>query len=320
MNKRIFISGLLFIAVFSTTIGFADNYWQRLATNLAMYAALAWSWNLIGGYAGYPSFGTAAFFGLGAYSLGVLQSFGFSFTLALACTGLIAAAFGALLGSAILRLRGHYFAIASLVIADVLREITNVWTDVTGGGMGLNLPILKIGEFALNSRFYLIVMTLVALLGFAVSWWVKTSRLGVALGCIEQNEDAAQTIGINTSKYKTQAFILSGLVAGLAGGVYASWVTYIDPTDVYDVSLSVKPIVMALMGGVGTLYGPLLGAGVYLFFEEVFWSHVMEFHEGLLGILIVLLVLYLPGGVSDLRKYSLPRIFANWTGHIRRPA
>ncbi|HUH39695.1 MAG TPA: branched-chain amino acid ABC transporter permease [Castellaniella sp.] len=305
LGRQAGLMTLLMLACLSTLLLTADNYVLRLATTVAMYATLTWSWNLIGGYAGYPSFATAAFFGLGAYAAGSLQAAGVPFALAWPLAALLAAIFAGLMGLAILHLRGHYFAIASLVIADVLREVTNVWTDVTGGGMGLSLPLLDVGGVDEQSQFYFLAMLLTALMAFAISWWVMRSRLGVALSCIEQNEDAAQVIGIDTRASKVKAFILSGLVAGAAGAVYASWVTYIDPTDVYDVSISVKPIVMALIGGVGTLMGPLIGALVFLGLEELFWRNVLEFHAGLLGMLVVALVLFLPGGVREARWFNV---------------
>ncbi|HUH61197.1 MAG TPA: branched-chain amino acid ABC transporter permease [Candidimonas sp.] len=295
----------------------ADNYVLRLATTVGMYAALAWAWNLIGGYAGYPSFATAAFFGLGAYAAGILQTV-LPFALAWPLAGLVVAIFAGLLGGAILHLRGHYFAIASLVIADVLREVTNTWTDLTGGGMGLNLSLLDLGGVDGQSRFYFLAMLAMAALALLISWLVSRSRLGVALQCIEQNEDAAQVIGIDTRACKIAVFMLSGLLAGATGAVYASWVTYIDPTDVYDISLSVKPIVMALIGGVGTLMGPLIGALVFLGLEELFWRNVLEFHAGLLGLLVVVLVIFLPGGVRDLRQYSVWRAVSSLRAATRR--
>jgi len=307
MSGRVVI-GLLAAAAAALALGLAaDNYVLRLATTVGMYAALTWSWNLIGGYAGYPSFATAAFFGLGAYAAGVLQTSGLPFGLAWPLAGLTVAVFAGLLGGAILHLRGHYFAIASLVVADVLREVTNVWTGVTGGGMGLSLPLLSLGGVNGQARFYFTAMLMMAALGLGISWLVERSRLGVALRCIEQNEDAAQVIGVDTRACKVAVFMLSGMLAGATGAVYASWVTYIDPTDVYDVLLSVKPIVMALIGGVGTLMGPLVGAVVFLGLEELFWRNVLEFHAGLLGLLVVALVLFLPGGLRDMGRYGLLR-------------
>jgi len=203
-----------------------------------------------------------------------------------------------------LHLRGHYFAIGSLVVADVLREVTNTWVSFTGGGMGLNVPLVG-GAAAAQARFFLISMAILAVAATLTAIWLSRSRLGVALQCIEQNEDAAQVIGVDTRRAKVAAFAISSLFIGIAGAIYASWTTYIDPSDVYDVSLSVKPIIMALLGGVGSLAGPVIGAFVFLGLEELIWRNSLEFHAGILGLLVVALVLFLPGGLRDLKGRSV---------------
>ena len=277
-----------------------DAYWLRLGTTMLMYGVLAMSWNFIGGMAGYPSFASAAFFGLGAYTGAVAQKYGLPMLLAWGTAGLVAILFAAALGFALLRLRGHYFAIASLVVAEVLREMVNSATDLTGGGMGLNLPIPKMASVVGQAQFFYYGMLGVAVLVFATSWWVKNSRLGFGLRCIHQNESAADMLGVNTTGYKVGAFVLSGAFVGMAGAVYASWVHYIEPPDVFDVLYSVKAIVMVLLGGAGTLFGPLIGAVLFLSLEELVWRNYLSVHTGVLGLLIVLLVLFLPKGVLAL--------------------
>jgi branched-chain amino acid transport system permease protein len=251
------VSRLLLIAAAVLLVAlpaFGDNYILRVATTMLMYSALALGWNFIGGFAGYPSFATAAFFGLGAYAGGVLQSKGAPMLAAWLSAGVIVALFAALLGRAILHLRGHYFAIASLVVAEVLREITNSATDLTGGGMGLNLPVLSM-DVTNQTRLFYYAMLVVAAAALATTAFVDRHRLGFGLRCIQQNEDAAIVLGVNVRRYKVLAFVLSAVFPGLCGGIYASWVNYIDPIDVYDVLLSVKPIVMVLLGGAGTILG-----------------------------------------------------------------
>lgn len=276
-----------------------DNYLLRLGTMGAMYAVLALSWNVIGGFAGYPSFATAAFFGLGAYSGALMQSAGLPMALAWAAACLVAAVFAGLLGLAILHLKGHYFAIASLVVAEVLLEITTSWTSFTGGGMGLNLPILRISIDA-QARLFFWSMLVLAALALAMNWIVANHRLGFGLRCIRQNEDASGMVGIDTTLYKVVAFMLSALFVGGAGALYASWVFYIEPPDVFAVLTSVKPIVMALLGGAGTVLGPLLGAVIFLVLEEAVWRNLLQIHAAALGLLIVVLIFFLPGGVLGL--------------------
>lgn len=275
---------------------FAGNYALRLATIAAMYVVLGQSWNFIGGLAGYPSFATAAFFGLGAYTSAVLQTKGVPMLLSWGAAGLIAVAFAGVLGGAILHLRGHYFAIASLVVAEVLREIVNTAGDLTGGGMGLNLPVPKSTVTAQAQLFYFAMLGLAGLTA-AAAILVDGSKLGFGLRCIQQNEDAASILGVNAYAYKTAAFGLSAVFVGMAGAVYASWVHYIEPPDVFDILLSVKPLVMVLLGGIGTLLGPALGAVILLAFEELVWRNFLKLHAAVLGLVIVALVLYMPNGI-----------------------
>ncbi len=277
-----------------------DNYALRLVTTVLMYGVLALSWNFIGGFAGYPSFATAAFFGLGAYVGGVLQLHGVPMVAAWLAGGMLAVVFALGLGAAILHLRGHYFAIASLVVADVLREICNVTTALTGGGMGLNVPVFST-DMTVFSRVFYAAMLVVALATLATSLLVARSKLGFGLRCIQQNEDAAAILGVDTVRYKIAAFVLSGVFVGVTGAIYGSWVNYIDPSDAFDVLIGVKPIIMVLLGGLGTVSGPLVGAVIFLLFEEAVWRNFLTLHEGFLGVIVVLLVLFLPKGLTDWR-------------------
>jgi len=275
------------------------NYLLRLATLMCMYATLAQSWNFIGGLAGYPSFATAAFFGLGAYASGVLQNHGVPMFAAWVLAGVAAMLFAAFIGGAILHLRGHYFAIASLIIAEMLREIVNTTPDLTGGGMGLNLPILRIPVGA-QAQFFFLAMLAVAVVVTASAIIVQKSKFGFGLRCVQQNEDAASILGVNAYAYKTAAFALSAVYVGIAGAIYASWVNYIEAPDVFDILLAVKPLVMALLGGIGTIFGLALGAVVLLTFEEVVWRNFLTIHAAALGVVIILLVLFLPNGLLAL--------------------
>jgi branched-chain amino acid transport system permease protein len=283
-----------------------DNYLLRLATTMCMYVVMAQSWNFIGGLAGYPSFATAAFFGLGAYTSAILQNNGFPIIFGWGSAGLAALLFAAFIGGAILHLRGHYFAIASLVIAEMLREIVNTTPGLTGGGMGLNLPIMRI-PVAAQAQFFFYAMLTLAFLCMASAIVVHHSKLGFGLRCIQQNEDAANILGINTYSYKTAAFSLSAVFVGMAGAIYASWVNYIEPPDVFDVLLAVKPLVMVLLGGLGTIFGPAIGSVLLLSFEEFVWRNFLTLHAEALGLMIVALVLYLPNGILSLLRERLAR-------------
>ena len=300
--KRSALIALVLFAVLAAAPLAGELYWLRLATIMLMYGVLSMSWNFIGGMAGYPSFASAAFFGLGAYVGAVSQKFGVPMLLAWSAAGVAALVFAALLGMALLRLRGHYFAIASLVVTEVLREVVNSATGLTGGGMGLNLPLPPMTTVQAQAIFFFYAMLVLAAVTFAAMLATAYSRLGFGLRCIKQNEDAADMLGVNTTFYKVSAFMLSGVFVSMAGAIYAAWVHYIEPPDVFDVLYSIKPVVMVLLGGAGSIFGPLVGAVLFLSLEELVWRRFLEVHTGVLGLLIVLLVVFLPKGLLSMKR------------------
>jgi branched-chain amino acid transport system permease protein len=267
-----------------------------------MYGVLAWSWNFIGGFAGYPSFATAAFFGFGAYTGALLLTHKYvTFWMSPIAGGVASMAVAAVLGAPILRLRSQYFAVASFAVGAVFQEIAMSWTNLTGGGMGVNLPPLQT-SFVGESQTYYYAMMAVALLSFVTTEFVARGRLGVALRCIRQNEEAANMIGIDATRSKVIAFALSAAFSGAAGAIYASWISYIDPSDVFDILNSIKAPVMVLLGGPGTVLGPIIGSFVYLVFEEIVWRNLLQFHTAMLGAIIVALVLFMPNGILDVLR------------------
>jgi branched-chain amino acid transport system permease protein len=296
------IGSLLILLV--ALIPHGQTYAMRVATQCALLATLSISWNLVGGLTGYPSFATAAFFGLGAYVGSVLQQIGLPWALGLFAAAMAAAMLAGPFGFAILRLRGHYFAIASLMLVAILREITTGWASLTGGGMGLNVPGAA-SDPETTARFALQSMLGLSAVALASSAFVAKSWVGLGLSCIRMNETAAAGAGIDAALLKTVAFTLSSSLAGAAGAIYASWIGYIDPSDVYDVMWSVRPIVAVLIGGLGTILGPVIGTLVYVGLEEVLWRNILTFGTGALGLLIIALLFMLPSGIlpSLLRRY-----------------
>jgi branched-chain amino acid transport system permease protein len=274
----------------------ASNYFVKIATFLAMYAALALSWNFIGGYTGYPSFSTAAFFGLGAYSGALLQNAGLWVGLAWACAAVVTTVFAAVIGFAILRMRGHYFAIGSIALVEALMLVASILADLTGGGEGLNVKIMPGGPNYIG-RVFLYTMLGIMLAAFITTVLVDRGRLGFGLRCIQQNEDAADMVGIDTRRYKTAAFALSAVFCGAIGAAYASWVAYISPSDSFSILLTLKVPVMVLLGGPGTIFGPIVGSAAFVMMEETIWSKYLEYHQAVLGLVIVLLIFFLPGGL-----------------------
>lgn len=299
---------LVGFAVFSLVLAAmplsGNNYFVQQATFVAMYCALALGWNIIGGYAGYPSFSTAAFVGLGSYAGALLQNAGVPMVLAWVLATAIVAAFAAALGLGILRMKGHYFAVGSISIVEVLRLLASSWAGLTGGGEGLNVPILPGGpEFA--GRVFLYAMLVVMLLAFATTVWVDRGRLGFGLRCIQQNEDAADMVGVDVVRCKTAAFTLSAVWCGTVGAISASWVAYIAPADAFSILLTLKVPVMVLLGGPGTVAGPVIGATSFVLIEQTVWSRFLDYNQAALGIVVVLLIFFLPGGV--LRRWKARR-------------
>ena len=286
----------LWIVVLATTPLYGDNSLVRTAIMLSMYSVLAYSWNIIGGFAGYPSFSTAAFFGLGSYAGGLAQVHGIAMPLAWLFATVLVGAVAALIGMIVLRLRGHYFAIASIAIVEVCRLVVSSWGSLTGGGNGLNVPLMSWspGNIAV---FFLAVMLTLLVVVFAITIAVDRSRFGFGLKCIRQNEDAADMVGVDATRYKIAAYVLSALFCGTAGAAYASWVGYIDPTDSFQIVLSVEVPVMAMLGGAGTVLGPAIGAAAFVVLEEIFWANFLDWNRAILGAIIVALIFFLPNGL-----------------------
>ena len=300
------LSAVVVVLLLAAAPGIVSAFMVQFLINLFMMAILAESWNIIGGFTGYASFGNVAFFGIGAYTTGVLLTrVEFPFALALPAAGIVAMLFGALVGLPILRLKGHYFAIATLGVAETMREVVyNL--EFTGKGTGLVMPIVR------NPLIFFYSM--LGILGAVtlVNWWLSASRFGYGLVAIREDEDAAAVMGINTPLYKTIAFALSGFFTGLAGGVYAYWITFIDPEAVFKVIITVQLLIMAVFGGTGTVLGPLLGALVLSAVSEVLATQLVTLAELFNGFIIILVVLFMPKGLMDLirqRGFSL-RYFA----------
>ena len=301
---------LIVVATAVVLFGFgANNYQLQAGTTLAMAVVLCLAWNIVGGYMGYPSFGTAAFFGLGAYAGGIAQTYGLPMGLAWAAAALVGAVFAIVLGAILLRLRGHYFAIGTIAVVEVMREIANNWDALTGGAIGLSLPILA-GSPRFAGIFFYLAMWALALLALLLTVAVARSKFGFGLRCIRQNEDAASMVGVDVFKFKVAAFVTSGIVIALAGAIYASMVGFIEPKDAFNILLSIEVPVMVMLGAAGTVLGPVIGAIVYVVLRELVWVNFINFHSAILGVIIVAVIYFIPKGL--LREFSLTR-WRKWT-------
>lgn len=312
-----FIVGLIAVIVGVTLPFYSGGYWIRVATFVSMYIILASAWNMLGGYMGYPSFGHAAFFGIGAYTAGVLMTvYHISFLIALVGS-VILSSIVAVVISPVLRLKGHYFAIATLAVAEAVREFVANMT-ITGGGTGLAFPIRPGGVESTYYYFYCIMLG-AAFLTFLISYLLRRTRVGFALLAIKASEDTAQSLGINIDRYKLVPLLLSACCVALAGGIYGYWITFIDASSSFHVNISVTMIVMVLLGGAGTVLGPVIGSILFQVLSEVIWSRFLEIHEAVLGIVMILFILFMPQGIvyvlkgrltwsafkKELRRYSI---------------
>jgi branched-chain amino acid transport system permease protein len=278
----------------------ASGFWIRLLTSIFLYAILAQGLNIIAGFTGYAAFGNMIFFGLGAYTVGILMvKEGISFFLSMIAAGAVGIIVAILIGMPLLRLKGHYFALASLGAAEAVRQIMDNLTDLCGGAMGLTLPQMAGKPAQVNLSFYYLIFILL-LIFFAATYILSKSRLGYALKAIKANEEAADTMGINTTLYKIVAWAISGIFTAIAGGIYAYWFTFIEPATVFDVMVVVKLFVILLLGGAGTVMGPLYGAFIFEGISEIVWSRFLNLHMGILGIIVILIVFFIPNGLIDM--------------------
>ena len=266
----------------------------QFGINVLILATLAQSWNIIGGYTGYPSFGNSVFYGLGGYGVAIaMVQYGLPFPVGLAIGIGLAVGFAILLGLPVLRLRGHYFAIATLGLAEVMTAIVSN-LEIAGRNVGLILPLVKGDVLFFELSLILLVVTTLAVM------WISRSRFGFGLIAIRENEQAAAVMGVNTTLYKILAFALCSVFAAVAGGIHAYWITYLDPGSAFDVALNVKMIIMAVFGGPGTIFGPVLGAFVLSAISEILAAKVTSLASIFFGIVIVAAIVFMPRGFADL--------------------
>ncbi len=274
-------------------------YWIRVLTSVLMLTSVTLAQNILLGYTGYPAFGAVAFFGTGGYATAVLmKDLSLPFWLSLPMGGLLSALLAVPVALSLMRLRSHYFAIATLALQLALMELVSN-LEFTGGAYGVNLPIYR-GPLG-TLLFYYLFWTL-ALVTFLLNVYIDRSPFGYALKAVREDEVAAESAGVNTLLFKVLSFTLMAGITGTAGGVYAYWITYIDPASMFDPVLSVKIFVALLMGGVGTTVGPVAGAFFLELISEIVWSSFLELHGVLLGLLIVLTVLFAPKGFLGVRR------------------
>ncbi|MBM3601261.1 MAG: branched-chain amino acid ABC transporter permease [Alphaproteobacteria bacterium] len=289
----------------------------RVAQLFLLSAALAIAWSLLGGFAGYWSFGHTAFIGLGAFVAGLVEtgwtwpSPALAFAVGLLAGALACALLAGLIAYPILRLRGIYFAIAMLGVAQVLGELNNS-IDAFKGTMGIVLPQLA-PRAVEPATFYYYLLLVAAAVTLAIGFAVKVSRLGYGLLSIREDEDTARMLGVPTERYKIQTFVLSAVLTGVLGIIYAHSLGFITAGSVYRTDFSLNMIVYALLGGMGTLIGPVIGAGIMVVLTQIVLGRLLDTHMFITGALLVILVMLAPRGIVGFVK----PILARWRGGFR---
>lgn len=270
-------------------------------------AALAASWNILGGYAGQVNLGHAAFFGLGALTTRLMWlNYSIPLPLSFVAGGIVAALFALIIGTPAFRLRGAYFSIGTLATAEALHLTVGNILPINSA-----LPAAMLANYDLKPGYYVFLGLLVLIVG--VSYWLQRAKWGLGMMAVREDEAAAEAIGINVFGHKLLAFVLSALLAGLVGGAYA----YANVSYYYQATFTAvwtfDAVLVAFIGGVGTLAGPLVGAAFFVLVRDLLATNITNFHLIVFGVLFILVVLLLPGGLMELwdkwqarRQDSLP--------------
>jgi ABC-type branched-subunit amino acid transport system ATPase component/ABC-type branched-subunit amino acid transport system permease subunit len=276
-----------------------DLYWQGVLFLCFLFAIMASGWNIISGFAGYISLGQSAFMGLGAYTTALLAlHLNVTPWAMIPLGGVLAALVAAVLGVVIMRTRGHAFVIITIAFLLILQLATLNWTSFTGGSNGLTLPITTYPRDWQYAPFYYVLLGVLGL-QIVMSWWIRRTKFGMGLIAIREDEDKAGAVGINTSVYKVLAFVASAVLIGVAGGVYAYYVTFVDYRGMYNIQNSVLVVLAALLGGRGTVLGPVLGGFAVQIIKEEANVHFGTTQMNLVvyGLVMAAVVLFLPRGV-----------------------
>jgi branched-chain amino acid transport system permease protein len=273
---------------------YASEFVLSLALTCLMYVALSSSWALFCGTTRYLSLATSAFFGIGAYT-GALLIGQVSWLGAIALGALIASAVAVVMGAAVLHLRGTYFAVLTFGMTELIRHAITYWEKSVTGTVGRVLTVVPEREI-----IYLTVLG-IAVLAIATSIVVRRTRFGLALAGIGADEQRAQTLGVNTRWVKTAGFALTAAFAGAVGAAMSVRWTYIDPVTVFNPFIGFQTVLIALIGGALTLWGPLIAAIVFSLLAETLRLQAPQLYLMSLGLLLILCVLYLPGGLASIR-------------------
>ncbi len=333
MNRR-----LMLIVVLGILALFAPMLLPTMKTQmtfLLVMVVFALTWDIMGGQMGYNSFGNIVFFGVGMYVTAVTQrdlfftaeeyelvagalnaisssDYLIGFFLGLVFAVVICVVLAAVLGSGILALRGHYFAICTLGLGIAAAEIA-AGTDYIGAGSGLVTPVFPSEQLGDRGYFFYYYFLILAVVTFIVLRWLYRGRFGLAINAIRDDEDKAEAMGIHTTRYKTVAWCVSAFFLALAGGAVGNLIGFIDPSEVAfaGATYGVWMVLMAILGGKGTIWGPVIGAAIFHITQELFWTYLLGWQRVALGVLIITIVVFFPEGVMGFIRHHRPE----WLGH-----
>jgi len=282
----------------------SNQFLLHLGITVLLWTLLGASWNLLGGFGGQVSFGHATFFGVGAYATMILYlRLGLAPWYGMVLGGVAAVAVSLPIGLICFRLRGPYFSLSTLAVAEIVRLIALNWEALTNGPVGLlitTLPRVALGARAINWEskvpFYYIIAAL-AVLAMAATWRLSRARLGAYLLAIREDEDAAEAVGIDTVRAKVLTLALSAFFTGLAGGFYGLYFRYVDPDAVFPIALSVEMVFIAVVGGLATVIGPVIGAVFLTTIGELFRERFLVGHLIFYGLFMMLAIRFLPEGI-----------------------
>ncbi len=316
------VAVLVWLVLLPTAGGASDSTLFTL-TLMFTSVAVAINWNLTGGFTGYVDFGHAVWFGIGAYTTAILMSLqpsalgiGWPAIPAILLGMVVSGALAALIGRFTMHLKGPYFSIAMLGTFVAMREIVRTWGGLTGGGVGLTLP-----PYLNRQLFYYLELALVVGL-IGLTWWLRRTRFGAALVAIREDELGAQMRGIATTRLKVAVFSFAGASTGLFGGLWAYQNTFVDPDIAFIETRTFDAAMGTLLGGLGTVVGPVLGTAALYWLREVLWANLLDYHLVTQGVLLILVVLFLPRGIAgvfDRRSASLLRLWRRATGESGAP-
>jgi branched-chain amino acid transport system permease protein len=318
MNRGIALAAALIIVALLLPLGLdPEGYTLRVLTIALLFAAMSQAWNIVGGLANQMSLGHAAFFGIGAYTSTILLiNFGLSPWIGMLVGAVLGALAALILSVPTLRLQGHYFALATLAFGEVMRVVANSWASVTGGPVGISVPFAPdswlMFQFKATTPYYYLMLGALLVVS-AIFWAIKRSRMGYRLRAIKENPDAAEVIGIDTTRVKLHATLISAALTAMLGTFYAQFTYFFDPDTVFGVApISIRIALIAILGGVGTLAGPIIGAFFVIPLEELantmLAGQVAGLSQFAYGVILIAMILIQPRGIVALFEAGRVRL------------